>query len=528
MSLADRLDVGGRRIGQGRLALILWLAAVALLGAAVLLVTLQRLGLSLEVANAVAAGWIVCAVVLTGWTGRTIKASRFFFADRAARAAPLGIGGISVWCSGAFVLLYFGGESMTRALLLVALFTGIALYGCLFAGPMRASMAASISGALSWRYESRGPAFAILPGSIIVVILMMVCEQTVSAHLFARFSGLSVQVSSLVVMLLAVIPALLGGWTSLFIINAVLGLWVLIALLLPAIVVGFMPFMLPAPGAGAEALSVLVLRSSEAVLNAGASNNSWTMVGAFLVLATGFASLPQALARASLATRRSAAVETAAWSALALFLMVSAFGLSIGLVIAEQAGSPQAVLLQSQIALAIMPHVALFFLTFNALSTALWVAASTLTRTLRSGRLSEPGGGSMFTIRVLLIGAAVLLGAMIDPESIDAPRLLVSTIALSSSALFVPLFCTFWIGWASRTAVMAAALAGCLIPLLWFLYSSNAVTPEAGTALLDSPLRAGGVGLVASILCVVAVGLGSRGRTRRGDRDFAKVRKPGQ
>lgn len=503
MSLADRIPSSLKPVSTARMILILWFAGAAFLGALFVLVALQRLGLTANIAHPISAAFFVVCLLVASWAGRTVNAPLFFFAERSGNSAALGVGGASVWVGGAFILLFFGLSGAERMTLGISALLAIALYGLIFAGPMRASMVASLPGVLAWRHQAREAALAVLPVCLVVMALMAVAEQAIATQFLALLSGVDEKKAAWIVAALAIMPALLGGWLALMIVNAVLGVWILIALLGPATVIGFATDWFAHVGDAAELGQLLpLLIPPESELLAG--SDAMFLPIALIVLATGLASLPQSLARAALAKRRVAAIENAAWSALTIFLIFSAISLSIGLIIQTPDPSVQAGFLRQQIALNILPYAAILFAAFNGLSISIWVLVSTLVRTLRRGRVVEPGGGSMFTIRVLLVASTLPLAAWPDLTTMDTSGLLLSAIALSSAGLFVPMTATFWIARAGRFPTIASALTGGGVTGVLLLL--DAVQMEVGAGVssqITAPVMAGAIGLCLSAAVMI-------------------------
>lgn len=498
MNLAERLPDPLKSVSTARMIFTLWFAGAAILGALLLLVTLQRLGLNPSIAHPVALVFFVVGVLAASWAGRTVNAPLFFFAGRSSNSGALGVGGAFVWAGGAFILLFFALASQERMLMSIATLLGIALHGLVFAGPMRASRVASSPGALAWRHGARETALAILPVCLVVMTLMALAEQAIATQFFALLSGVGEGSSAWIVAALAILPALLGGWMALMIVNAVLGVWILIALLGPATIVGFAGGLLERVAGAIDAGHVLpLLIPPDSTLLT--RQDAIALPLALIVIATGLASLPQALARASLASHRPAAIESAAWSALTIFLILSAFGLSIGLIVQTPEPSAQGALLRQQIALNLLPYAAILFAAFNGLSISIWVFVSTLVRTLRRGRVAEPGGGSMFTTRVLLLASTVPLAAWPDLTGLDTSRLFLSAIALSSAGLFVPLMASFWLLRADKITVIASTVAGGATTGL--LLTLGTISPDIWPWLwmdVTAPVPAGGIGLAIS------------------------------
>lgn len=495
MTLADRIPSSLKPVSTARMILILWFAGAALLGAVLLLVALQRLGLNAAIAHPLSATFFVVGLLMASWAGRTVNAPVFFFAERSGNSGALGVGGASVWAGGAFILLFFGLSGVERMTLSIATLLGIALYGLMFAGPIRGSRVASLPGVLAWRHQAREAALAVLPVCLVVMALMTLAEQAIATQFLALLSGVGEQKAAWIVAALAIMPALLGGWLALMIVNAVLGVWILIALLGPATVIGFASGLLAqADGALEAELPLPLLIPPQSTLLGGADTMMLPL--ALVIIATGLASLPQSLARATLATRRTAAIENAAWSALTIFLILSAISLSIGLIIQTADPSTQAGFLRQQIALNMLPYAAILFAAFNGLSISIWVLVSTLVRTLRRGRVVEPGGGSMFTIRVLLLASTVPLAVWPNLTGLDTSGLLMAAAALSSAGLFVPLTASLWFARADRMAVIASALTGGAVTGGLLLLGAAGLVEGTGILpLLTNPVLAGSIGL---------------------------------
>ena len=69
--------------------------------------------------------------------------------------------------------------------------------------------------------------------------LLLIVETRLTSQLIATMMDLTQLQALVLVVVLIALPTLIGGWLALVIINAILVVWILICLLLPATLSGF-------------------------------------------------------------------------------------------------------------------------------------------------------------------------------------------------------------------------------------------------------------------------------------------------
>ena len=127
------MRTASQELNTSRRALVVqWFSGVAFLGAIVVLMLLDRLGLPLGTGLSVlsvALGILVITIVLAG---TTISSPLFFFAGRKLDPSVLGIGGASDFVGAAFLLAVLGMPPGQQAEMVAALVTGMVLQAVLF------------------------------------------------------------------------------------------------------------------------------------------------------------------------------------------------------------------------------------------------------------------------------------------------------------------------------------------------------------------------------------------------------------
>ncbi len=465
MSLSDHIPSEQTSSNRAKITTILWLSGLTFVGTILALLLLQRLGLPSPIAlgTFVLLAW--GSIISLSWISRTMTISTFFFADRALGGAPAGFGGTTDLLSGAFLIIFLVVPLPEKMILTSALVIGLLFQASLFSALFQQAGASTLPGFFTNRTQSASTGYAALFVVCIILSILLVAEFRVARDAITALSRLLPGQATLLVLFLAVLPAVFGGWLGLFFVNVALSLWVVICLVTPAFLVGFMPNLLAAGlelDFAGQALEPLQLSSYHLLGDAGSS--SWvTIFFTIFVLAMGVSTLPQVLSRLATSAHPVEAVESLGWLALTVFVLCSALPLSLGLVSSTPSSQELATLLESQPVLHMLPYFALLFAALNGLAVTLFALAGALARAFGRYRKLDPGERSLFFSRWLIIVFALFLITL--PESLipDSSPLLVSAIVLAAGSLFAPLFATVWIPSIQSTTVSSAMLAGVVV-----------------------------------------------------------------
>lgn len=465
--LADRIPDHDRSIDARGTTFLLSCVGFAFAGFVALIYTLERLGLPGVVSTSLMSGWIVLSLLLVSWLGRTVNSLRFFFAARQSEALPIGLGGASCWLSGVVIITLFALPQNAQFIFVVAMMLGLAMQAFLFASPANDSDASTLPGLMVRRHEASHVGLICLVACLIVLCPLAIAEYGVAVDLFILVSGWSAANAALVVCFLALLPTLLGGWQALLLVNVCIGIWIVLSMLGPALIVGFLPFLLAVPvEAGDQTVTPLAIALQQGLF---LSDSLATAAVSLIVFAAGFAAMPQTLSRISVASSRVSAVEGLGWSGLVIFLSLSALLLSVGLITETGLESKLGRMLRSSTALVVLPYAAVFLAAFNALAVTIFVAANTLIRSARYYRDREPGVGSMFAVRLLAMALTILIWASSAAIELSPTNLLLLALSLAAASLFPVLAFSLWVSripaWAASLAMLVGAgtvLAGIL------------------------------------------------------------------
>ena len=496
MSLLEHIPSNKRSLDASNVSSILWIFGLGFAGTTCLLVLLQRLGLPMGYVVGFAAVATVVSSVVLCWVGRTMTSSLFFFANKSAGAPHLGIGGLTDWIGGAFLVVFFTIPLTGKMLLSTSLVLGLILFAALFANAFWRSGVLTIPGFLAWRSGSKLANHV----SLVVVVGILGClifsEFHIARDMLATLGHMEPQTATWLVLIFALLPSLCGGWFALLLANATLAVWMLFSVLLPAIVTGFFPkllvgnLQLDTDSGTLPALAFESVHPSNPLLM---ETNFLTASapGLFLtiaVLAAGFSVLPHALSRIALNVRAVDALESVAWTGLCIFLAISALPLSIGLIGASPSSSTLSVLLESQPVLHSLPYFALLFAAMNALAVVLFALSSALVRGFRRSRNMDPGEQSIFSTRLvgLLIGLAILNSPL---ELVPPPdQLMIWALVLGAGSLFVPMAAGAWMSNLPKHTLSLSIFCGALTTTIFL--SGKA------TNLSDNLIVAGSWGMI--------------------------------
>ena len=465
MTLGERIPDATRTILRSNANTMFWLALFTFLSTLVVFVLLQRLGLPTEIV--IGAIFILSIVAIAGlaWTSRTMTSSVFFYANRALGPFTSGLGSTSDLLSGAMLILFFSTNLAGRMVIATGLVLGVLLQAALFSSAFHRSGVSSLPGYFTWRYQRKIIGYPALLAVFALLAMLAMAEFQVANSILQIQTGLPLEQTAWIVVILAVLPSVFGGWTGLLLVNATLVIWMLACTLVPAVATGFFA---PALSQALQMdllgnpLEVLNLAPSMTLLGAGDFASIATIVLSVFMIAAGVSTLPHTLSRLSTNSRPVEAIESVGWLALMVFLMLSALPLSLGLIIASPTSTELAVVLQGQPVLQMLPYFVVLFAALNALSVTLFTAASSVVRATSRMRNLDPGDQSVFSTR---LGVLLLAGVLLKwPESltVSPEYLLVSALMLAAGGLFVPLVASTWLRYLSVWTVSAAILGGSL------------------------------------------------------------------
>ena len=460
MSLADHISRNEKRLDSKRIVTILWLGGVAFVLAYLSLVLLSRLGLPIEMAVAIIGIFMIVASLSCGWFGRTMTSRVFFFSNRMMGIAPSGFSGCTDWLSGSFLGLLLVTSATDRLILAPSAMIGMLLCTILFATAFQRSNVSTVPGFLAMRYQKRRVGLVALMFVALILSLFLFAEARLASHLIGTMINLSQTQSLILVVVLIALPTLIGGWLALIVINAILVVWVLICVLLPATLSGFFPGLLLNTISYQEVLNPLNQLGLMEIFGIDGvglkSNGFFHMALAALVLSCGFACLPHALSRLTLSFHHVTVLESLGWSALSGFLILSAFPLSIGLLALGSNAGELSVALSKQPIVQMLPVLALLLAAMNAAAVTVFALSSAIIRLMRRTRNLDPGERTMFGTRALCVVLCVGLVFLLQDYSPAIGPLFVAAICTSAGALFAPLTVAIW---ASRIPSWSVAMA---------------------------------------------------------------------
>ncbi len=507
MSLADHISRDEKRLDSKRIVTILWLGGIAFVLAYLSLVLLSRLGLPIEMAVSIIGMSMIVTAVACGWFGRTMTSRVFFFSNRLTGVAPSGLGGSTDWLSGGFLGFLLIVGSSERLILAPTVMIGMLLCTVLFATAFQRSNVSTVSGFMAMRYGKRRVGLVALVFVSLILGLLLVTEARLASHLMSQMLGISSWQALAFVVVLIALPTLIGGWLALIIVNAILVIWILICVLLPATVSGFFSSQLIAAlsyEGAVNPINSLGLAELFGLNGLGLlSNNILHTALAAFVLSCGFACLPHALSRLTLSSHHVTVLESLGWSALSGFLILSAFPLSIGLLAVTANVSELSIALSKQPVLQMLPALALLLAAINSASVTVFALSSAIVRLMRRTRNLDPGERTMFGTRALCVVLCLGLLFLLQDFTPEIGPLFLAAICISAGALFAPLTIAVW---ASRISSWAVALAmavggGITTLLIAAPYLSQFVDNGLLSQLIGfPPIYAAGIGVLASLL----------------------------
>ncbi|MEM9732926.1 MAG: hypothetical protein AAF903_05485 [Pseudomonadota bacterium] len=526
MKLADHIREGRKKVDARRLLTIVWFGALVFVLLVGLLLLLQRLGLTLTLTMIILGSATLMMLLVLAWLGRTMSSAPYFYANRMAGPTALGVGGLTDWVSGSFLVLLLVLPLTGKMVLAPALMLGFVLQTGLFVMAFQRSGVATVSGFMDWRTRSRSTGLATLAVTLAMLGLLIVADGLVLLRMVEQVVGVSGPVMVVATLGLAGLPALMGGWLSLVLVNGVLAVWMVLSLLVPAIATGFLRPTLQAQAQispNTQTIAALDLADGTLPL----VGMTWGLDGlsglsialTLFVLACGFATLPTALSRAALARQPIAAMETNSWTSLTAFLVLSAVPLSLALIAPQPEVPELAQLLRTDGVLYALPHLALTLAALNALFVCIHTFAVALARALRRTRRLDPGEQSMFPARLVtlaLLTGLYFIAAMPLPPRLSTPGdMLLAALALGAGGLFLPLVFFIWGPVMHRLTGGLAALAGATAVGVGFWFGKIPIL-EAG--LMGMGLS-GGIMLLAAMPALLS-------RKPREDLRHAQLRDP--
>lgn len=499
MSLTNRIPGEFRAVDQSKANAVLWITSLCLIAAIIVFLLLQRLGLPTSVVIGAICAMTFSLLIILSWISRTMTSSAFFFANRALGSFTAGIGGTSDIVSGALLVVMFSAALTGKMVLATAVSLAIVFQAALFSATFQRSGVSGLPGFFAWRARSQMAGYvALFPVALILAVLAL-AELQIAANIAGKIAGISVDHAIILILILAVLPSLFGGWLGLLLINATLVVWMIVCAIAPAIATGFFsPFLRAAMELDfvGTPLPVVETFPSMSFFESLHTSTAGFLLATILVLATGLSVLPHALSRLSTCARPIEALESSGWGALVIFLILGALPLSVGLIVSAPTSSVLAVLLQSQPVLQMLPFFVILFAAYNALSATIFAAASAIARAANRFRNRDPGEQSVFSTR-LCIGL-IAVGLLVLPKylTFSPDWLLVNGLALAAGSLFVPLIASIWAGPLSSWSLSLSIGAGSVVSLIslspWIIFP------------MQSPVLAGWLGALTGLI-VIAV-----------------------
>ena len=496
MRLGDRIPETARTIGRESSITLFWSAFFAFCGALVVFMLLQRLGLPAEIVMGAIIAMTICLFFWLSWISRTMTSGLFFYANRALGPFTSGLGSTTDLMSGTLLIVLFSSGLAGKMVLATGLLLGVLFQATLFSQAFQRSGVSTLPGFFAWRCRSQLTGYLALAAVIGLLLQLALAEFRIAENMLRLLTGVSSQQTAWIVLILAVLPSVFGGWSGLLLVNATLVVWMLICTLVPAAATGFFDGLLQSSlqsdFVGAPLDPLLLVPTT---LFPGAGSSAPLILIGIITLAAGFSVLPHSLSRLATNGRAIEAIESVGWLALTLFLMLSALPLSVGLIMATPTSSKLAVLLQTQPVIQMLPYFVILFAALNGLAATLFAASSSIVRAASRLRNLDPGEQSVFSTR---FGVVLLAVAMIvwPPLYTPAPeQLLIGALMLGAGGLFVPLIAAAWVTAFSTWALGLSIVAGTAV-------TGMLMTPT-GLALIQHPILSGALGALAATLVLV-------------------------
>ncbi|MEL6736847.1 MAG: hypothetical protein AAFO98_13450, partial [Pseudomonadota bacterium] len=369
---------------------------------------------------------------------------------------------------GAMLLVLALSPLQQRTWLIVAVMIAIALQMILFSRSFQRSGGSTAPGFLIWRYGSRWVGLVALSAVSAPLLCLLAAELLVGATVLSNLTGLPDGTAWTLFLIIATLPALLGGWKALLVTSSLLTVFVLLTLLAPAVASGFFAPLLAQSQALGMTPSVLSPLSSLFDSNETSrmiGGGPWSSFGLVLLLALGLSVLPVSVSRLSLSASSQDSLEAGTWSALAAFLAISAMPLSLVLVVSASTSESVAAILERSAVLHALPHIALLLAAVSAFSVSLFALGSATARTLLRTRNLDPGERSMFTTRLACFCVAIGFWFASDIVLPDPQWLIFAALALLAGGVFPAMVAACWVSGLPRWSVILAIVSGTMVPL---------------------------------------------------------------
>ncbi|MEP1206517.1 MAG: hypothetical protein ABJM29_02915 [Rhizobiaceae bacterium] len=493
MSLSTPTPNESRSFQRSNAVTLFWLALLSFVAALVIFLLLQRLGLPTEIViGAIIIGSISVFVGLA-WISRTMTSSLFFHANRTLGPLTSGLGSMTDILPGSMLILMFSTHLAGKMALATGLALGVLLQGALFSAAFQKSGVSSLPGYFAWRLQRQTTGYLALIAVFAILAMLALAEFQIAISIVQVLTGLPPELTVWIIVLLAVLPSVFGGWTGLLLVNATLAIWALVCTLAPATAVGFFAQILRPtvnPDVLGAPLDALSLAPSIVLFGPDGAASAATLVVTVLAIAAGTSILPQALSRISTNNGDVEAIESVGWLALTIFLMLSALPLSLGLVVSAPTSVNLASVLDNQPVLQILPYFVILFAALNALAATLFNAASSVVRASSRLRRLDPGEQSVFSTR---LGVLLLAGILLKwPVSLtpSPEQLLTAALMIGAGGLFVPMVVSTWFGALSAWAMSASILGGTITTLLLLSPINAVLTIPVGWAGISGAIVA--------------------------------------
>ena len=437
---------------------IAWLCVLLYGATFVILMLAGRLGVPSVFLNLGLVTMFAATMIVVAWAARTMTGPRFYYGDYQLASSATGFGGGTDVVGGALLLTFASAAGGDKLVLGPAIMIGLVLCGVLFASQMRRSGVATAAGYLGWRYQQSAVGTVAVLISTIILALILLAEFEVARLALAALGRADAGAMTWIVLVLAAIPPLLGGWLSIAVTNLVLSLWITLSLLLPTLLLGLVPGLMGSDAA--QLVSGSDIPNLAALPPPAISREGIVATGSTLVvIACGIAAFPHTLARLSLVRRPSSAIEHMGWSALFAFIALAGIGFTLALILPDSSASLSQTL-RGQPALHMLPYAALALAAVNGMSVTLFALSAAIARGVQRARAFDPNERTMFGSRLIVALVCLVLGWFAAEISLPVATLLIWAICLSAGCLFVPVFAAVWMAKIPGTATLLSMLAG--------------------------------------------------------------------
>ena len=132
MSLGERIPDESTLIHRRNATTLFWIALFSFIGAFVIFLLLQRLGLPTEIIIGTILVMTMALFICLAWISRTMVSLVFFFANRALGPFTSGLGSTTDFLSGSLLILLFSINLTAKMALATTLVLGILFHATLF------------------------------------------------------------------------------------------------------------------------------------------------------------------------------------------------------------------------------------------------------------------------------------------------------------------------------------------------------------------------------------------------------------